>query len=117
MWISRQQSSTSSEVDARLAAVQLAPAAVSRSAENEVVIPRQRASGLGGSDSRNSVLDNQADARFQTEPATRHQEDIGGRLLADDVLTDHHRVEGAGRKAKRTEVALDLDSIGARGHR
>ena len=118
MWISGHQSSTSSGADARFPAVQFAPAAMSRSASNEVVIPRQRAPAAlaAATPETASSMTRQAPGS-RPSPAACRQEDIGGRLLADDVLTDHHRVEGAGREAELTEVALDLHAIGARGHR
>ena len=43
-----------------------------------MVIPRQRRARPRGGDSGNGILDDQADARFQTEPTTRRHENIGG---------------------------------------
>src|SRR5208337_3973463 len=75
-----------------------------------------RASGPGGPDSRNGILDHQAGAWLQTKPAGSFEKDVRGRFLEDDILADHHRVEGFGWKTKRTEVALDLHAISARGY-
>src|SRR5208282_5445373 len=75
-----------------------------------------RAGGFCCLDSRDGVLDHQAGAWLQTKPAACLQEDIGGRLLEDDVLADHHRVEGSGWEPELTEVAFDLHPISARGY-
>src|SRR5271166_6847748 len=102
----RHQSSTTSVAVARSAAVQSAPAAVSRSAENEVVIPRQRAPAALA-----AVTPETASSITRQTPGSIPSRRLASRKISGagflriDVLTDHHRVEGSGWESELTEVA------------
>ena len=101
MWNSRHQSSTSSEVDARSAAVQSAPAAVSRSAENEVVIPRQaRAAALA------AVTPETASSITRQTPGSIPSRRLASRKISGALRTHYTRAAGLGLQPQG--VALHL---------
>jgi len=94
MWISRHHSSTSSEADARFPAVQFAPATRSRSASNEVVIPRQREPAALA-----AVTPETASSMTRHENGSRPSQRAASRKMSGDFFTHYTQPAGLGLQA------------------